>query len=284
MTPNIETFIGCESSYEEAKIVLFGAPFDSTTSFRPGARFGSAAMRHESFGLETYSPYQDKDLTDCAVFDSGDLELCFGSAEAALADIEARAEEILADGKLPLLMGGEHLVTLGSVRAVCKRYPDLHVIHFDAHADLRDDYLGAQFSHACVIRRCHDLLGDGRIHQFCIRSGDRAEFRFAKAHTDLHPFSFEGLEQVVRELEESQAPVYFTIDLDCLDPAAFPGTGTPEAGGVTFPQLLEAIRLVSRTRVVAADVNELAPMLDSSGVSTAAACKVLRELLLALSK
>ena len=284
MTPNIETFIGCESSYEEAKIVLFGAPFDSTTSFRPGARFGSAAMRHESFGLETYSPYQDKDLTDCAVFDSGDLELCFGSAEAALADIEARAEEILADGKLPLLMGGEHLVTLGSVRAVCKRYPDLHVIHFDAHADLRDDYLGAQLSHACVIRRCHDLLGDGRIHQFCIRSGDRAEFRFAKAHTDLHPFSFEGLEQVVRELEESQAPVYFTIDLDCLDPAAFPGTGTPEAGGVTFPQLLEAIRRVSRTRVVAADVNELAPMLDSSGVSTAAACKVLRELLLALSK
>ena len=284
MTPNIETFIGCESSYEEAKIVLFGAPFDSTTSFRPGARFGSAAMRHESFGLETYSPYQDKDLTDCAVFDSGDLELCFGSAEAALADIEARAEEILADGKLPLLMGGEHLVTLGSVRAVCKRYPDLHVIHFDAHADLRDDYLGARLSHACVIRRCHDLLGDGRIHQFCIRSGEREEFRFAKAHTDLHPFSFEGLEQVVRELEKSQAPVYFTIDLDCLDPATFPGTGTPEAGGVTFPQLLEAIRLVSRTRVVAADVNELAPMLYPSGVSTAAACKVLRELLLALSK
>ena len=284
MTPNIETFIGCESSYEEAKIVLFGAPFDSTTSFRPGARFGSAAMRHESFGLETYSPYQDKDLTDCAVFDSGDLELCFGSAEAALADIEARAEEILADGKLPLLMGGEHLVTLGSVRAVCKRYPDLHVIHFDAHADLRDDYLGARLSHACVIRRCHDLLGDGRIHQFCIRSGEREEFRFVKAHTDLHPFSFEGLAELTETLAKSGVPVYFTIDLDCLDPAAFPGTGTPEAGGVTFPQLLEAIRLVSRTRVVAADVNELAPMLDPSGVSTAAACKVLRELLLALSK
>ena len=284
MTPNIETFIGCESSYEEAKIVLFGAPFDSTTSFRPGARFGSAAMRHESFGLETYSPYQDKDLIDCAVFDSGDLELCFGSAEAALADIEARAEEILADGKLPLLMGGEHLVTLGSVRAVCKRYPDLHVIHFDAHADLRDDYLGAQLSHACVIRRCHDLLGDGRIHQFCIRSGEREEFRFAKAHTDLHPFSFEGLAELTETLAKSGVPVYFTIDLDCLDPAAFPGTGTPEAGGVTFPQLLEAIRLVSRTHVVAADVNELAPMLDPSGVSTAAACKVLRELLLALSK
>ena len=284
MRPNVETFIGCDCPYEQAKIVLYGAPFDSTTSFRPGARFGSAAMRHESFGLETYSPYQDKDLTDCAIFDSGDLELCFGSAEAALADIESRAAEILEDEKLPLLLGGEHLVTLGAVRAVLNRYPDLHIIHFDAHADLRQDYLGATLSHACVIRRCHDLVGDGRIHQFCIRSGDREEFQFAKSHTELHPFCFDGLEDLTRKLAESGVPVYFTIDLDCLDPAAFPGTGTPEAGGVTFPQLLDAIRLVSRTNVVAADVNELAPMLDSSGVSTATACKVLRELLLYLHK
>ncbi len=282
MKPNIETFIGCDCEYEAAEIVLYGAPFDSTTSFRPGARFGSAAMRHESFGLETYSPYQDKDLTDCRIFDSGDLELCFGSAEAALADIQARAEEILRDGKLPVLLGGEHLVTLGAVRAAVEKYPDLHIIHFDAHADLRQDYLGAELSHACVIRRCHDLLGDGRIHQFCIRSGDREEFRFAKEHTELHPFSFEGLEALTGRLAASQVPVYFTIDLDCLDPAVFPGTGTPEAGGVTFPQLLDAIRLVSQTNVVAADVNELAPMLDPSGVSTATACKVLRELLLAL--
>lgn len=284
MRPNVETFIGCDCPYEQAKIVLYGAPFDSTTSFRPGARFGSATMRHESFGLETYSPYQDKDLTDCAIFDSGDLELCFGGAEAALADIESRAAEILEDDKLPLLLGGEHLVTLGAVRAVLNRYPDLHIIHFDAHADLRHDYLGATLSHACVIRRCHDLVGDGRIHQFCIRSGDREEFQFAKSHTELHPFCFDGLEDLTRKLAESGVPVYFTIDLDCLDPAAFPGTGTPEAGGVTFPQLLDAIRLVSRTNVVAADVNELAPMLDSSGVSTATACKVLRELLLYLHK
>lgn len=284
MRPNVETFIGCDCPYEQAKIVLYGAPFDSTTSFRPGARFGSAAMRHESFGLETYSPYQDKDLTDCAIFDSGDLELCFGSAEAALADIESRAAEILEDEKLPLLLGGEHLVTLGAVRAVLNQYPDLHIIHFDAHADLRQDYLGASLSHACVIRRCHDLVGDGRIHQFCIRSGDREEFQFAKSHTELHPFCFDGLEDLTRKLAESRVPVYFTIDLDCLDPAAFPGTGTPEAGGVSFLQLLDAIRLVSRSNVVAADVNELAPMLDSSGVSTATACKVLRELLLYLHK
>ena len=282
LKPNIETFIGCESDYADAAIVLYGAPFDSTTSFRPGARFGPSAMRHESFGLETYSPYQDADLTDCRIFDSGDMELCFGSAEAALRDIETRAAEILQDGKLPLLLGGEHLVTLGAVRAAVQQYPDLHIIHFDAHTDLRDEYLGAKLSHACVLRRCHDLLGDGRIHQFCIRSGDREEFRFAQAHTELHPFCFDGLEQTISSLREQDVPVYFTIDLDCLDPSAFPGTGTPEAGGVSFIQLLDAIRTVCTARIIGADVNELAPMLDSSGVSTATACKVLRELLLAL--
>ena len=284
LKPNEETFIGCDSAYASARIVLYGAPFDSTTSFRPGARFGPAAMRHESFGLETYSPYQDADLTDCAVFDSGDMELCFGSSEAALADIEARAAEILADGKLPLLLGGEHLVTLGAVRAAVKKYPNLHIIHFDAHADLRDDYLGAKLSHACVIRRCHELVGDGRIHQFCIRSGEREEFAFAKEHTQMQKFTFDGLEETVAQLKADGTPVYFTIDLDCLDPAVFAGTGTPEAGGVSFVQLLAALRCVCTANVIGADVNELAPMLDASGVSTATACKVLRELLLALHK
>ena len=282
--PNIETFIGCESSFEEASIVLYGAPFDSTTSFHPGARFGPSAMRHESFGLETYSPYQDKDIMDIRVFDSGDLELCFGSSEMALSDIEKRAEEILNAEKFPLLLGGEHLVTLGAVRAVAAKYPELHIIHFDAHADLRDDYLGAKLSHACVLRRCHEILGDGHIHQFCIRSGEREEFQFARKHTDFHPFTFEGLKETVRELKEKKVPVYFTIDLDCLDPSVFPGTGTPEAGGVSFVELLEAIRTVSQVNLVGADVNELAPMLDASGVSTATACKVLRELLLAVAK
>ena len=284
MRPNVETFIACDTPYEEAAVVLFGAPFDSTTSFRPGARFGSAAMRHESFGIETYSPYQDKDMEDLAVFDSGDLELCFGSAEQALSDIEDRARKILLDGKFPLLLGGEHLVTLGAVRAVAEKYPDLHIIHFDAHADLRDDYLGAKLSHACVIRRCHDILGDGRIHQFCIRSGEKAEFAFGRAHTDFHPLSFDGLSDCVARLKKENVPVYLTVDLDCLDPSCFPGTGTPEAGGVTFLQLLDAILTVKDVNLVGADLNELAPMLDPSGVSTAAACKVLRELLLAIGR
>ena len=279
---NIETFIGCESSYADADIVLYGAPFDSTTSYRPGARFGPAAIRHESYGLETYSPYQDRDLEDSRVMDAGDLELGFGDPRRALADIEECASTILNAGKRPFMLGGEHLVTLGSFRAVHRKYPDVHIIHFDAHADLRDDYLGVQLSHACVLRRCHDLLGDGRIHQFCIRSGDREEFQFAARHTDIHKFDFTGLQELTDWLCQANVPVYLTIDLDCLDPSAFPGTGTPEAGGVSFLQLLGAIRTVTKANIIGADVNELAPMLDQSGVSTATACKVLRELLLAL--
>ncbi|WP_418378037.1 agmatinase [Acidaminococcus sp.] len=284
LAPNVETFLACDAPYEKAQIVLFGAPFDSTTSYRPGTRFGPSAIRHESFGLETYSPYQDKDLEDYAVFDSGDLELSFGSPRRALDAIRKRTETILRDGKLPLLLGGEHLVTLGAFEAVLEKYPDLHLIHFDAHTDLREDYLGEPLSHACVIRRCYDLIGDGRIHQFCIRSGLKEEFSFARTHTDFHPFGFDGLKETVDRLKEEGVPIYFTIDLDCLDPAAFPGTGTPESGGVWFPGLLQAILMVAKTRVVASDVNELSPHLDASGASTALACKVVRELLLALVK
>lgn len=283
MNKNVETFIGCDSGYNESKIVLWGAPFDSTTSFRPGARFGSAAIRHESFGIETYSPYQDKDLTDIKVFDCGDLELCFGSSESALNDIEEQTEKILNDGKLPIMIGGEHLVTYGAVKAVFKKYPELQIIHFDAHADLRDDYLGVKLSHACVLRRCHGLVGDSKIHQFCIRSGERDEFKFAASHTDMHKFNFDGLKEVCEELSKNNTPVYFTIDLDCLDLSVFCGTGTPEAGGVNFAQLLDAILTVSKTNIVGADVNELAPMLDASGASTAVACKVLRELILSIN-
>ncbi len=282
MEKNIETFIGCCAEYEESDIVLFGAPFDSTTSFRPGARFGPSAIRHESFGIETYSPYQDEDLTDYNIFDCGDIELCFGSAEMALSDIEKMSEEILSDNKLPLLIGGEHLVTLGSFRAVQNKYPNVHIIHFDAHADLRNDYLGAELSHACVIRRCHDIIGDDRIHQFCIRSGEREEFMFAKQHTDMHKFNFVGLEQTLEKIGNN--PIYFTIDLDCLDPAYFSGTGTPEAGGVSFTELLNAIEIVCKHNIVGADINELAPMLDQSGASTALACKILRELILSILK
>lgn len=278
ISKNIHTFIGCDSDYKESRIVIFGAPFDSTTSYRPGARFASSAMRNESYGIETYSPYQNKDLLDAAIFDCGDLELCFGSPESALDDIEKMTENIISDGKLPIMIGGEHLVTLGAVRAAVKKNPDLCIIHFDAHADLRYDYLGQKLSHACVMRRCHELLGDGKIFQFGIRSGDREEFIWGKNHVYTNKFDFNGIE-TIKDLI-GKKPVYFTLDLDVLDPSCFCGTGTPEAGGVSYTELIKAIEKVSELNVIGLDINELSPMLDQSGASTALACKLLREILL----
>ena len=278
-----ETFLECTADAQEAKIVLFGAPFDGTTSYRPGTRFGSGAIRRESYGIESYSPYQDGDLLDGRVLDCGDLELPIGNAEKALAAIQAMEEEILSAGKLPFMLGGEHLVTLGAFRAAVKKYPDIHIIHFDAHADLRQEYLGVELSHACVLRRCWELTGDGRIHQFGIRSGDREEFRWGKDHVETRKFDFEGLEETLDRLKGK--PVYFTLDLDVLDPSVFPGTGTPEPGGVSFEELRKAAELVCRKADVAAcDVNELSPPYDPSGISTAAACKIVREMLIALQK
>lgn len=277
------SFISADKSFEEAKVVLFGAPFDSTTSFRPGTRFGPASVRSESFGIETYSPYQDRDLeTDVAVHDAGDLELPFGSPDRALEMIEEKAGEILSADKIPFLLGGEHLVSLGAVRAAARKFPDLHIIHFDAHADLREDYLGVRLSHACVMRRCHDILGDGRIWQFGIRSGTRDEFAFMReGHVTTEPFSVKTLSSL--SLPEG-TPVYLTVDLDVLDPSEFPGTGTQEAGGLRFMELLSALTdIIRRFNVVALDNVELSPSLDPSGRSTALACKLLREELLALA-
>ena len=283
MQRNIETFLGCDAAYEESKIVIFGAPFDSTTSYRPGARFASRTMRAESYGLETYSPYQNLDVTDYKIFDGGDLELCFGDTNLVLNDIKNFAAKIFSDNKFPIMIGGEHLVTLGMFRAAVEKYPALNVIHFDAHTDLRDDYLGAKLSHATVIRRIYDIIGDGKIFQFGIRSGDRPEFEFAANHTRLKKFNFDGLEKVIAEVKDK--PIYLTIDLDVLDPSIFPGTGTPEAGGVTFLQLLDAaLKVIKNCNVVALDLVELSPPYDSSGTSTATALKILREIILSLAE
>ncbi len=218
----------------------------------------------------------DKDLTDYKIFDGGDLELTFGNPKRALEDIKDFTSQVIKDGKIPFMIGGEHLVTLGAVSAAVKAYEDLHIIHFDAHADL-----GETLSHASVMRRCWDLVGDNKIFQFGIRSGDREEFRWGKDHVKTTKFTFEGLEEVTESLKGK--PVYFTIDLDVLDPSAFPGTGTPEAGGVTFLDLLNAVKKVSKLNIVGLDMNELSPVYDQSGASTALACKLVREILLLLA-
>lgn len=283
MNKNIHTFIGCDNEYDESQIVIFGAPFDGTTSYRPGTRFAAAAMRNESIGIETYSPYQDRDLEDYNIFDGGDLEFVFGNPAKNIAIIKEYVSGLLKDNKIPAMIGGEHLVTLGAVQAVAEKYNDLHIIHFDAHADLRDDYLGEKLSHATVLHRVWDIVGDNKIFQFGIRSGEKEEFEFAKNHTYMNKFDMKTLDEVIAKLKNK--PVYITIDLDVLDSSVFPGTGTPEAGGITFKELINAIMLFQNLEnIVAFDINELSPMLDASGASTACACKVLREMLLAVSK
>lgn len=278
MNRNVSTFIGCEAEYDESSIVVFGAPFDSTTSFRPGTRFASQVMRGESWGLESYSPYQDLDLYDFNIFDGGEIELPFGNSEGALALIEDFSTKVVEDGKIPAMIGGEHLVTLGAFKGVFKKYPDVHVIHFDAHADLREDYLGQKLSHATVIHRVWDLVGDNKIFQFGIRSGEKEEFFWAKDHVYTNKFNCDTLDYALERVKDK--PVYVTIDLDVLDPSVFPGTGTPEPGGIQFNELLNSILKLRGLNIVGFDINELSPQYDQTGASTAVACKVLREMLL----
>lgn len=281
-TYTMQTFIGCNTAYEDAQIIMFGAPFDGTTSFRPGTRFAPPQIRPDSYGLETYSPYLNLDLEDYQIGDIGDVDIPFGNTQRALSAIEAVATTIINDGKKPLMIGGEHLVSLPVIKALTAKYPDLHIIHLDAHTDLREDYMGEALSHATVIRRAWDLVGDDRIFQFGIRSGTKEEFEWAKTHTHLNLFDTSSLLSLLPNLQDK--PIYLTIDLDVLDPSLFPGTGTPEPGGITMKELLSTLIMVQNLNFVGADVVELSPQYDISGVSTATACKVIREVSLILAK
>ncbi len=274
-------FLGCEDSFEDANIVIFGAPFDGTTTFRPGTRFAPQTMRIESIGLETYSPYFDLDLEDFKINDNGDLDLPFGSTNGALDMIQKQAKEIFDANKKPLMIGGEHLVSLPVIKEAFNKYKDLHIIHFDAHTDLREEYLGEKLSHSSVFKRVWDFIGDGKIFQFGIRSGTKEEFYWSKeGHTYINKFNFNTLDEIVEKIKHK--PVYFSIDLDVLDPSIMSGTGTTEAGGVSFNELIEAIKEVSKLNIIGADIVELSPHYDHSGVSTAVSCKVLREMLCAM--
>lgn len=278
MDKNIKSFLGFNSEYENAEIVSFGCPFDGTTSFRPGTRFAPDVIRMESYGLETYSPYLDRDLVEITAYDAGDLQFPFGNTEKVLGIIEDFTDRVVEDGKKVLMVGGEHLVSLPVIKSVHKKYKDLHVIHFDAHTDLRDFFKGEPLSHATVLKKVWDFLGDGKLFQYGIRSGDREEFYWAKEHTFLNKYDFTGLNYAVEKIGDK--PVYLTIDLDVLDPSAFPGTGTPEPGGVTFKELMDALNTIKNLNIVGADIVELAPHYDHSGISNAVACKVLREVAL----
>ncbi|KUO96615.1 agmatinase [Ferroacidibacillus organovorans] len=277
-----QSFIGAKDGYEAARAVIYGMPMDWTTSFRPGTRLGPRRIREVSLGLEEYSPYLDRSLLDASFVDMGDIPLPFGNPDRSLAMIEEYVGKWLDDGKFPLGLGGEHLVTLGVMRAVAKRIPEVALVHFDAHTDLRDQYEGEQLSHSAVIKKVAGFVDPANIFQFGIRSGTREEFAWAKKHTNFYPFDvLEPLRGCLARLEGR--PIYVTVDIDVLDPAHAPGTGTAEAGGITSKELLASIHAMKGLNVVGFDLVEVAPVLDATEQTQIVAAKVVREALLAFA-
>ena len=265
-------FIGATDNYDEAKIVMLGMPYDCTCSNRAGTRFGPQAARLESIGIETYSVYFDSDMEDLKFFDAGDLEYPFGNAQKALDITENNVDEIYNDNKKLLGVGGEHLITLASVKSVLKKYPDLAVIQFDAHTDLREQYLGEQLTHSGVMYRIAKLTGYENIAQIGLRSGEKHEFELVKKYNTLKKEKY--------ELDKfKNRPVFLTIDLDVLDPSLMSGVGTPEAGGLTYKELMDWILYLKDFNIVGADIMELAPDIDITKTSAATCCKLIREVL-----
>lgn len=274
-------FMGSTQSYGEGSVVLLGAPMDFTVSYRPGSRYGPQKIRETSYGLEEYSPYLDRDLSEVSYYDAGDLELPFGNVEASLAQIGEAAREIFTDGKRPLILGGEHLISLPVLREAHRRFgEDLVLVHWDAHADLREAYLGQAYSHASVMRLSTEFLTPASIYQFGIRSGTREEFDWARKHVRFHPFEVAApLKKALKEI--AGRPIYLSIDIDVLDPAYACGTGTPEPGGITPQEAFEALALLSGETVVGMDVVEVSPVYDHSDRTPILAAKLIREALLA---
>jgi agmatinase len=279
-------FIKSHPVYNESQVVIYGMPMDWTVSYRPGSRFGPARIREVSIGIEEYSPYLDRELDEINYFDAGDIPLPFGNAEKSLGLIEEFVDQVLADDKFPLGMGGEHLVTWPVIKAMYKKYPDLAIIHMDAHTDLRENYEGESLSHSTPIRKAAGLIGPQNIFSFGIRSGLKEEFEWAK-EVGLQIFKFDvhkPLQEILPKL--AGRPVYVTIDIDVLDPAHAPGTGTVDCGGITSKELLASIHEIARSevKVVGADLVEVAPVYDHSEQTVNTASKLLREMLLGFVK
>ncbi len=276
-------FMGAEAPYEDANVVILGIPMDYTVSFRPGTRMGPMSIRNVSIGIEEYSVYLDRNLSDYAYCDLGDLSLPFGNVGKSLELIEEASRHILADDKFPIYMGGEHLVTYPLIKPFIEKYPELRVVHFDAHADLRSDYSGEKNSHATVMRKIVEDLGTKKVYQFGIRSGTRDEFLFAKEHTNLFLEDvLEPLQKVLPELKDY--PIYVTLDIDVVDPAFAPGTGTQESGGCTSKEIIKAIHALGDLNVVGFDLVEVSPAMDFSERTSLLAAKIIREAILTFTK
>jgi len=274
-----QNFISASAPFKESRIILLGCPYDGSSSFRPGARFGPPAIRNASWGIETFSPYFDRDLSQLKIHDMGDLELPLGEKKASLRLIRDALRKILSKKKFPISLGGDHLITLPIAEEMLRVYPNLHLIQIDAHADLRENYLGETLSHSTVMRRVVDLLGEGKLFQLGIRSGIEEEFKLARKMKSMVSMDQTSLRSVVRRLRNQ--PVYISLDLDVIDPSLFPGVGTPEPGGLTFQGFVSLLKELLPLHVVGFDITELTPDYDPTQVSSVTASVLLREMILA---
>jgi agmatinase len=273
-----QTFISAKTPLKGALAVILGCPYDGSASFRPGARFGPSAIRRASWGIETFSPYLQRDLTECSIHDMGDLELPLGEKKISLSLIRKALGQILSKKKFPILLGGDHLITLPIIEELSRKHPNLHLVHVDAHTDLREDYLGEALSHSTVMRKVVDHLGEGRLFQIGIRSGTEDEFKLARKWKSIVANDARSLKAMVKRLKNF--PVYITLDLDVMDPGLLPGVGTPEPGGLTFQGLLSIFKTLQPLRVIGFDLVELTPDYDPTGISSVTASVVLREMIL----
>jgi agmatinase len=273
-------YMGSRRDPAGCSVGLFGVPYDGTTSFRPGTRFGPAAIREVSSGLETYCPQLDADLEEVAFADLGAVDIPFGAPEPVVAAVKQATEAVLDLGLKPLMLGGEHSISSGAVAAVAERHPDLVLVQLDAHADLRHEWLGAHHSHACAMRRCLEVLPSGKLLQIAIRSGTREEF--VELRREQRLVAIEQMAEALKPLRGS--PLYLTVDLDWFDPAVMPGTGTPEPGGFLWSHFAALVQELGHHKLVGADVVELSPQLDPTGVSNVLAAKVVRSLILLLGR
>jgi agmatinase len=282
--PHIERlsdFMAASDDYAASRAVLWGIGQDFTTSYRPGTRFGPGRIREASYGVEEFSYHSLASLADKTFFDLGDIAVVFGDAKESLDRAEQVAHKLFSDGKLSMMMGGEHLVTVPCVKAAHATYgDDMVLLQFDAHADLREDYLGNPLSHAAAMKRCLDFLPSKNLYQFGIRSGTADEYRIGTTECNLFPH------EVLRPLKEAiptlgQRPVYITIDIDVMDPAFAPGTGTPEPGGISSREMIDAIIAMKGLNVIGFDVVEVAPGLDHTDRTAVLGAKLIREAILA---
>ena len=268
MLPGV-SFLNAEHSYENADIVIFGNTFDHTTCFRPGAREAPNVIRRASYNFEPYMYEHGVDLSELKVNDWGNFEVGV-MVDDMIEEARFYLKQAVHDGKFPIVLGGEHSVTIPAVQS----FQDISVITIDAHLDSRESYLGTKNSHACVTRRCADHVGIENVMALGVRSISQEELEMEQVmpHIDSYTIYEKGIEWAIEKALETvqNENVYLSIDIDGIDPAYAPGTGTPEPFGLTPFDVKKVINMVGE-RMVGFDVVEVSPPFDNGNTSALAA-------------